>query len=152
MSKTIVREGYHRKGYYRKGYVTEAGVKIPKTYVSATDVPKARIPARGKAAVTGHKGKKLIDMTDYRHLHDYGYSLKSDAEHRHSALRKAAATEGFLWPIHRLTAVSTLLRNTEPQLSGRAQNDRKYVQNMYVKYKAVHGREHRKTATGGKRK
>jgi hypothetical protein len=79
------------------------------------------------AAITGHKGKKLIDMTDYRHLRNYGYSIREPMQQRHTAIRKAAAKEGFGWVDHRLSAVRTLLKNTEPALHHRIDEDFHYA-------------------------
>jgi hypothetical protein len=147
MNKTIIRKGYQKKAYDRDAYTTSKGVKVPKTHVKTVYVPPTRIKARGTAAITGHKGKKIIDMKDYRKLSNYGYRLKSDSTTRRHGLRKAITAQGFLWPIHRLSAVRTLLKNTEPKLSRRAGLDIVYVQQIYKKHKSIHGREHRKKST-----
>jgi hypothetical protein len=143
-TKTILRSGYKRHGYYRSPYTRSTGAHVRGVRVKATYVPASRIPGRGRAAVTGHKGKKLIPMKDYRHLRVYGYSFKSDSSNRHHALKKATQSKGFLWPIHRLTALRTLYRNAEPRLSRKASHDLKYVQRLYRAHKKTHGREKRK--------
>jgi hypothetical protein len=137
---TIVRKGYTRRAYERKAFVRSDGVRVSATHIPRTHVPPARIPARGMATITGHKGKPLIDMKDYRHLRNYGYSLSKPVDQRRSALRAAATAEGFPWVIHRVTAVRTLLKNTEPLLDKKLNSDDRYVQELYKKYKADRSR------------
>src|SRR5208282_2666645 len=109
--KMITRVGYKRHGYYRSPYVRSDGARVPGAYVKSARVPAARIPGRGRAAKTGHKGRKLIPMKDLNHLRSYGYSFKSTVGRRHSALKRAVSARGHLWPLHRLVALRTLYRN-----------------------------------------
>ncbi len=130
--KTIVRKGYHRKGYTRKDG----------TRVAPTDVPATRILAKGMAAKTGQKGKKLFSL-DGKHLKKYGYTLKKNVAERRIALNKAIKGEGHLWVIERLNALRILFKNTEPKLDKKLDKDVKYVQLHYKEYKKTHEREHR---------
>jgi hypothetical protein len=143
MSKTIVREGYHRKAYTRSAYVRADGTKVAATKVAAAWVPPARVPAKGMALVTGHKGKKLIDMKDYRHLRNYGYDFEEGVAPRKKALQKAIGVNGYLWTIHRLNALRTLSKNTMHGVHNKADHDLKHIEAEYKHYKQHHAREHR---------
>lgn len=128
--KMITRVGYERKGYYRRSYKRSDGTLVKGTRIQRTYVPAARIPGRGMAARTGHKGRKLIPMKDYRHLRTYGYSLSSSSANRHKALDRAIRSRGHLWPLHRLVALSTLYKNAEPRLSRKTKSDVRYIQKI----------------------
>lgn len=130
---TITRAGYHRKAYTRKDG----------THVKAAYVAPAEVPAKGMALVTGHKGHKLIDMKDYRHLRDFGYNFEKDAPTRRRALDKAAEQNSYLWVIHRVNAIRTLTKNDEPGISHKADIDLKHIEEKYKHYKTHHAREPR---------
>jgi hypothetical protein len=133
MSKTIVREGYTRSAYHRKAYHRMDGTFVHAADVAKTVVPPARIAARGRAAITGHKGAKVINLVgpDEKHLGSYGYHIKEAQTTRHRALGKAVAHYEAVPVFRRLVALSTLFKNTEPSLSKRAHSDAKFVHDRY---------------------
>jgi len=114
MSKKVVRKGYHRSAYTRSD-----GTKVAATYV-----PPTLITDRGAPG----KGPKLIDLTDYRHLSDFGYSFSKSRDDRAKALRKAINANGATWTIRRLNAIRNVSHRTNPSLSKKAEHDIKYVQ------------------------
>ena len=125
----ITRSAYDRAEYYRKGYVRADGVKVAPAHVPATHVPAARIPMRGDLT-RAHKGPKLIPMADSRHLGEFGYNLKKRAEVRRKALDRSVKERGYAFTMHRVNAVATLLKNTEPVMSHRAKADVKYLESI----------------------
>lgn len=147
---TIVREGYTRQPYHRRAYHRVDGTFVHAADVAKTYVPPVRIQARGAAAVTGHKGKKLIDMSDDKHLGTYGYHIKEAQTTRHRALGKAVVHYKPVPVFRRLVALGTLLKNTEPQLSQRARSDAKFVHNNYFSETQKAAASQRKTAAAKK--
>lgn len=134
--KTILRVAYTRPAHERRGYHRVDGTLVHAAHIPATHVPAARITARGRAAVTGHKGKKQIVMTDDKHLSAFGYHIKEAQDTRHRTLGKAVAHYKPLPVFRRLVALSTLLKNTEPALSKRARADAAFVHKMLETQKA----------------
>ena len=64
-------------------------------------------------------------------LKKYGYSLKSRATMRHSALKKSVKAYGRGTLIKKLNVLSVLHKNTHPVYSHKARNDMKYVQKHF---------------------
>ena len=78
---------------------------------------KVRIPIK-------HKGA----------LSDFGYSSKLPSEERHKALKKAVKEYGHTDVARRLTAVSTLQKNTNPTASKKFKADEHWVMREARKY------------------
>jgi len=64
-------------------------------------------------------------------LKKYGYSLKSNATRRHSALKKSVKAYGRGTLIKKLNALRVLHKNRHPVYSNKAHNDVKYVQKHF---------------------
>ena len=64
-------------------------------------------------------------------LKKYGYSLKSRATSRHSALKKSVKAYGRGTLIKKLNALRVLHKNRYPVYSHKAHNDVKYVQKHF---------------------
>jgi len=120
----IERSGYTRKSHHRKGYVNSHGTRVKPTTVKKTVVPATMIKDQGKPG----KGKRLIDMEDYRHLSKYGYDLSKTTSQRHSALNKAQKDNGYSWTVKRVNAVSVLQKNSNPENYSKLRSDLAYVQ------------------------
>jgi hypothetical protein len=112
---TITRAGYHREAHRRKAYTKSDGTHIKATHVKAAYVQPTEIQKRGQGT-----GNVVIDMKDYRHLSDSGYKFSLLSRARHVALENAASKHGYQFVVHRLSAIATLLRYTEPALSKKA--------------------------------
>ena len=142
----IVREGYHRSSFKRSSYKRSDGTKIAAVDVKPTWVPPTCVPAKGNAAVTGRKGKKLFIM-EKDDLSKYGYHDVANTPDvkRHNALKKALEDIKPLPLFRKLVALSTLTKNTNPELSNTFRADAEWV-------KTTGAYKRRKTATGGSRK
>ena len=77
------------------------------------------------------KGSALIGPLKSGELKKYGYSLKSGASRRHSALKKSVKAYGRGTLIKKLNALRVLHKNTHPVYSHNALNDLKYVQRNF---------------------
>jgi hypothetical protein len=77
------------------------------------------------------KGRALIGSLKSGELKKYGYSLKSKADRRHSALKKSVKAYGRGTLIKKLNALRVLHKNTHPVYSHKAHNDVKYVQKHF---------------------
>lgn len=132
MPGTIIRKAYHKKGYDRKAYTRSDGTKVHATHVKSAYVPAAAIKDLG---APGH-GPKLINMKDYDHLRNYGYSMTAPKVERQAALRKAARAKRYSWVIHRLTAIRNLQHRTNPKNANKARKDAEYISAEYKKMKA----------------
>ena len=77
------------------------------------------------------KGHALIGSLKSGELKKYGYSLKSKATRRHSALKKSVKAYGRGTLIKKLNALRVLHKNTHPVYSHKAHNDVKYVQKNF---------------------
>ena len=123
----ITRSGYTRKAYTRKAYTRSDGTKVKATKVPETYVPPTKITDRGAPG----KGKKIIDMTDSKHLGKFGFSLHKSAQERHMSEDRAVGTNGYSWTIKRLNAVKILHKNTNPGYSQKLDSDIKYLHSKY---------------------
>lgn len=101
----------------RRAYTRKNGVRVK----------SACIKDLGKPG----KGSALIGPLKSGELKKYGYSLKSGASRRHSALKKSVKAYGRGTLIKKLNALRVLHKNTHPVYSHNALNDLKYVQRNF---------------------
>lgn len=116
-----------RTGYRRKPYKRSSGVKVHSSYVSP-----ACIPAKGRALITGKKGKKLFKLRKGT-LTTFGYSAYESERSRHSALNRAIR-HGKKTPLEvfrKLNAVALVTKNTVPYVSKTFLEDRNWVRRKY---------------------
>lgn len=99
----------------RKSYVRADGTRVKATTYRAKDLGK-----KGR-------GPKLFKLKKGG-LSMYGYSTSSSLSQRHSALSRAIS-KGVpgLTLSHRLGALATLLKRTNPMLSKRLRRDQRWV-------------------------
>jgi len=119
----ILRKSYNRKPYTRKAYTTKSGIRIKPVKVSGSHVKRACIKDLGNPG----KGKKLFTLGK-GDLTSFGYTLKSNAVTRRSALKKSSKKFNKGKLVKKLNALSVLQKNTNPVLSNKARNDMKWVQ------------------------
>lgn len=121
----IKRAAYHRKAHERSGYYRSNGTYVGPTHVKAADVPSTYIPSRVHRWT---KGQKLIDIKDYRHLREFGYSFSKTPRERHSALKKAIEHNGWHWALRRLNAIGNISHTANPKATKIAREDMEYVE------------------------
>ena len=109
-----MQEKILRKGYTRKSYVRKDGVKVKQTKVKAGYIIDRGMPG---------KGKKIIPKLNKGTLSKFKYSVKDSVALRHKALEKAVKKESYPTIVRKLTAVSTLLKNTSPVKSVKFKQD-----------------------------
>jgi hypothetical protein len=113
MAKTACKRGMIR----RAAYTRKNGVRVKSTCIKDLGKPG--------------KGRALIGSLKSGELKKYGYSLKSKAERRHSALKRSVKAYGRGTLIKKLNALRVLHKNTHPVYSNKAHNDVKYVQKNF---------------------
>jgi hypothetical protein len=121
-NKEIVKEGYYKKS--------------PKKKSKGTWVSPVCIKAKGSSKKRGTKGKKLFRL-EKGTLSQYGYSgvKKLSKTQRRNSLSKAIKNMKPLSVMRKLIAVSTLQKNTNPQMSKIFKEDAEFVKST-KEYKA----------------
>jgi hypothetical protein len=114
-----MREGYRRKSTSRKSYTRKNGTKVKRSSVKGAWVPPACIEAKGLSIKRGRKGLPVIGPLIKGDLKRYGYTdVKNLPENRRHEILQNALTELKPLPLSRkLTALSTLNKNTNKKLS-----------------------------------
>lgn len=98
----------------RNSYTRKSGVHVKSTCIKDLGKPG--------------KGVNVIGPIHSGELTKYGYSLKSMAPKRHTALKRSVKAYGKGTLIKKLNALRVLHKNTNPVYSNKAHNDVKYVQ------------------------
>lgn len=62
-----------------------------------------------------------------------GYSLSASARTRHAALNRLVKSEGYAPVVHKLNALATLHKTSNPEHSKTFREDMEYVQSKYKK-------------------
>jgi hypothetical protein len=100
----------------RKSFLKKTGAKVKSTCIK-------------DLGLTG-KGPIILPKLQQGSLTQFGYSSKNSGVKRHNSLKKAIKKYTKSAVIHKLNAISTLTKNTNPVLSGIYKEDLVWVQNF----------------------
>ncbi len=109
------RAGYVRREYKRKAYTRKNGTNVRATHVKSAEAKPVCIKKRGKG--TGYKIPTVLEKGD---LKKFGYGNVRDLSirERHKALTNAVeSVKNPLSIFRKLIVVSTMNRNTNPEVS-----------------------------------
>ena len=98
----------------RKSYTTKNGTKVKSTCIKDLGLPG--------------KGPVILPKLQQGTLTQFGYSSKNSDIKRHNSLKKAINKYTKSAVIHKLSAISTLNKNTNPALSELYKSDITWVQ------------------------
>ncbi len=98
----------------RKSYTKKNGTKVKSTCIKDLGLPG--------------KGPVILPKLQQGTLTQFGYSSKNSDIKRHNSLKKAVAKYTKSAVIHKLNAITTLNKNTNPTLSGVYKSDMAWVQ------------------------
>jgi hypothetical protein len=76
-----------------------------------------------KSLMKDNSKKQLIKLENKDYLIKFGYSTKLSKNNRHKILLMAVSEYGYSSVIHRLVALRTLTKNTQPKKSSKYNND-----------------------------
>jgi len=117
-----------RKGYNRKSYTKKSGKMVKATYVKRGCTKNMGMPGKTPAK------KRVIKIPkDAKHLSNYGYKTSAKKGERLSALKKAVKKYGYASVIHKLSALRTLTKKSQPSKSKKYNSDIKGLQEWKMK-------------------
>lgn len=117
-----------RKGYNRKSYTKKSGKMI-----KATRVKRGCTKNMGMPGKTPAKKRVIKIPKDAEHLSKYGYKTSATKSKRLNALKKAVKKYGYASVIHKLSALRTLTKKSQPSKSKKYNTDIKGLQEWKMK-------------------